>query len=119
MSNVIHIPKPNAIAINKTNSLNVNNIKSTKANQQAVKLVNQTIGGTSGVTSATIKHGNTTAIKTITGTTMNVMSNQNALQQKNQIKTQYGMHNSKAPHQPPQQKTQFTGIHNSISTQSR
>lgn len=43
MGSVIQIQKSNAIAIGKT-SLNVNNVKSTKLNQQAIKLVNQTIG---------------------------------------------------------------------------
>lgn len=114
MSNVIQIQKPNTIAITKTNSLNVNNIKSTKANQ-AIKLVNQTISG-SGATS-TIKHGNPATVKTIT--TINAISNPNALQQKNQIKASYGVQNSKTSHQPLQQKSQFTGVHSNISSHSR
>ncbi|XP_031630526.1 inactive histone-lysine N-methyltransferase 2E isoform X2 [Contarinia nasturtii] len=117
MSNVIQIQKPNTIAITKTNSLNVNNIKSTKANQQAIKLVNQTIGGSGGGVTSTIKHGNAGTVKTIT--TINAISNPNTLQQKNQIKASYGVQNSKTSHQPLQQKSQFTGVHSNISSHSR
>lgn len=120
MSNVIQIQKPNAIAINKTNSLNVNNIKSTKANQQSIKLVNQTvIGGGAGAGGGTVKHGNTTAVKTITSTAINAITNPNALQQKNQTKATYGVQNSKALHQTPQQKSQLSTVHSNISTHSR
>lgn len=121
MSNVIQIQKPNAIAINKTNSLNVNNVKSTKANQQAIKLVNQTVigGGGGGANSATIKHGNTSTIKTITSTAINATTNPITLQQKNQTKTTYSVQNSKAPHQPPQQKSQLSAVHSNICTHSR
>lgn len=122
MSNVIQIQKPNAIAINKTNSLNVNNIKSTKSNQQSIKLVNQTViggGGGAGAGGGTVKHGNTTAVKTITSTAISAVTNPNALQQKNQTKATYGVQNSKALHQPPQQKSQLSTVHSNISTHSR
>lgn len=98
----------------------MNNVKSTKANQQAIKLVNQTvIGGAGGANSATIKHGNTSTVKTISSTAINAMTNPNTLQQKNQTKTTYSVQNSKAPHQPPQQKSQLPAVHSNISTHNR
>lgn len=119
MGSIIQIQKPNAIAVNKTNSLNVNNVKSTKMNQQPIKLVNQTIGGISGIASATIKHGNTSVVKTVTSTAIGTLTNPNAIQQKNQTKNLYGVQNSKTSQQPPQLKSQVHGVHSNISTYNR
>lgn len=148
IGNVIQIQKSNTNALNKTNSINVNNIKSTKTNQQqAIKLVHQTIGGVGGSTnqSATIKHGNASVVKTITSTAISSMSNPITIQPKNQTKTpsytvqttrvqQHHQHHQPPPPSPQQQqqlqlqqqqqqqqshKSQLTGVHSNISTHSR
>lgn len=92
----MQIQKPNAISIGKATSLNMSNIKSTKNNQQTIKLVNQTIGGSGSVNTTTIKHVSSTGIKTISSTPINSVTignsavtpiNSNAIQQKNQTKS--------------------------------